>query len=169
MSSNFDFENLIWITIRKRYNVNVRPTTPVKDWQAVLKAYSMEKGDPGCLVFFAALLAHISHRNDVFSLVLWIYRKFSELGNTHCYSTRKDKSPVKPKPCAITLSSCEKCGLGNRWEYKGDIKIDDMISSGTLFVGLDTAFGSLYLGYGDAAGSSNGTVYLFLGQPFHGK
>ncbi len=57
--------------------------------------------------------------------------------------------------------------LGNAWENKDDIEIADMISSGTLFVGVDTLFGPLYLGYGDSEGSNGGTVYLFLGQPFY--
>ncbi|MCP4002240.1 MAG: patatin [Gammaproteobacteria bacterium] len=56
--------------------------------------------------------------------------------------------------------------LGNTWENKDDIKFADMISSATLFAGVDTALGPLYLGYGDAEGRSNGTVYLFLGHPF---
>ncbi|MGE0649290.1 MAG: patatin-like phospholipase family protein [Alphaproteobacteria bacterium] len=41
----------------------------------------------------------------------------------------------------------------------------DYFLAGSLFTGLDTPLGSLYLGYGHAEGG-NDAVYLFLGRPF---
>ncbi|NQZ54713.1 MAG: patatin-like phospholipase family protein [Piscirickettsiaceae bacterium] len=55
--------------------------------------------------------------------------------------------------------------FGNTWEDKSDISTDDLIASGTLFVGADTPIGPLYLGYGVAEGD-NKAAYLFIGQPF---
>ncbi|NQZ54851.1 MAG: patatin-like phospholipase family protein [Piscirickettsiaceae bacterium] len=58
--------------------------------------------------------------------------------------------------------------FGNTWENKDDIGFgtDDLLSSGTLFLGTDTPIGPLYLGYGKAEGRDNGAAYLYLGQPF---
>jgi NTE family protein len=57
--------------------------------------------------------------------------------------------------------------MGNTWEDKDDINSGDLISSATAYIGSDTPIGPLYLGYGAAEGSNDGTVYLFLGQPFY--
>jgi NTE family protein len=54
---------------------------------------------------------------------------------------------------------------GNVWEDKSDISTNDLIASGTLFVGTDTPVGPIYLGFGHAEGGDN-AGYLFLGQPF---
>ena len=58
--------------------------------------------------------------------------------------------------------------LGNTWQDKDDIGLtsDDLVTSGTLFLGADTPIGPMYLGYGLAEGSGDGAAYLFLGQPF---
>ena len=62
--------------------------------------------------------------------------------------------------------------FGGSLEYGGVFpEVEDVASSrgyfaaGSLFAGLDTALGSLYLGYGHAEGG-NDAVYLFLGRPF---
>ncbi len=55
--------------------------------------------------------------------------------------------------------------VGNVWEDKSDIGTNDLIASGTLFVGTDTPVGPVYLGFGHAEGGDN-AGYLFLGQPF---
>ncbi len=58
--------------------------------------------------------------------------------------------------------------FGNAWENKDDIGFgrDDLLSSGTLFLGTDTPIGPLYLGYGKAENRDDGAAYLYLGQPF---
>lgn len=54
---------------------------------------------------------------------------------------------------------------GNVWEDKDDISSNNVIGSGTLFVGTDTPVGPVYVGFGLAEGGNN-AGYLFLGQPF---
>jgi NTE family protein len=54
---------------------------------------------------------------------------------------------------------------GNVWEDKDDIGFDDVIAAGSLFLGVDSFLGPLYLGYGRAeAGRSS--FYMFLGRTF---
>lgn len=54
---------------------------------------------------------------------------------------------------------------GNIWQSRSDMKFDDLILAGSLFIGLDTPLGPLYLAYGHAEGGKN-AGYLFLGQTF---
>ncbi len=55
--------------------------------------------------------------------------------------------------------------LGNTWEERSDISLENTLASATLFLGADTPIGPFYLGYGYTEGG-NDAVYLFLGQPF---
>ncbi|MEE4377108.1 MAG: patatin-like phospholipase family protein [Candidatus Competibacteraceae bacterium] len=55
--------------------------------------------------------------------------------------------------------------IGNVWEDVDDLKLDTLLTAGSLFLGLDTPLGPLYLGGGYAEGG-NGSLYLFLGQTF---
>lgn len=55
--------------------------------------------------------------------------------------------------------------VGNVWQDRQDIGYDDVIFAGSLFVGLDTILGPVYLAYGHAEGG-NDSAYLFLGQTF---
>ncbi len=110
----------------------------------------------------------ISNRFELGGFLQLSGYKVGELSGQHyglltlAYHRRIYRSKFFPTYAGAAFQS------GNTWEDKDDIKIDNMFSSGTLFVGMDTALGPLYLGYGDAEGSSSGTVYLFLGQPFYG-
>lgn len=53
---------------------------------------------------------------------------------------------------------------GNVWQARSDIDLDSMILSGSIFTGIDTFVGPVYLAAGFAEqGQSN--VYLFIGQP----
>jgi NTE family protein len=45
------------------------------------------------------------------------------------------------------------------------MKLSDLILAGSLFLGLDTPLGPLYLAYGRAEGG-NDSAYFFLGQTF---
>lgn len=54
---------------------------------------------------------------------------------------------------------------GNVWQNRSDVDADDLITGGSLFTGLDTFFGPIYLALGLAEGGET-TLYLFLGQPF---
>ena len=53
---------------------------------------------------------------------------------------------------------------GNVWQSRSDIGFDSMIVNGSLFAGIDTFIGPIYLAAGFAEqGQSN--VYLFIGEP----
>ena len=54
---------------------------------------------------------------------------------------------------------------GNVWQQRSDISGSDAILAGSVYLGIDTNFGPLYLGYGRTEGGANG-IYLFLGSPF---
>ncbi|MEX0975532.1 MAG: patatin-like phospholipase family protein [Woeseia sp.] len=53
---------------------------------------------------------------------------------------------------------------GNAWQSRSDISVDSLLMNGSLFAGLDTWFGPLYLAAGFAEGGSR-SFYLFLGTP----
>ena len=54
---------------------------------------------------------------------------------------------------------------GNVWQNRRDAKLDSLLYSGSLFVGLDTFIGPLYLGAG-LSETGDAAVYMFLGQTF---
>jgi NTE family protein len=53
---------------------------------------------------------------------------------------------------------------GNVWQRQSDIGFDDLITSGSLFLSLDTYFGPLYLAAGLAEGGRS-NFYLSVGTP----
>jgi NTE family protein len=55
--------------------------------------------------------------------------------------------------------------LGNVWPQRGDIRFDNSLLAGSVFVGADTLLGPLYLGYGYAEGGHD-ALYLILGRPW---
>jgi NTE family protein len=75
------------------------------------------------------------------------------------YQRRLYKSELFPVYTGGTLQ------MGNTWEDRSDISSDNLISSGTLYLGTDTPIGPVYIGYGQAEGGSK-AIYLFVGQPF---
>ncbi len=54
---------------------------------------------------------------------------------------------------------------GGVWRDQDDISLDSGIFAGSLFIGVDTVIGPVFLGYGHAEGGNNG-IYLFLGKPW---
>ena len=53
---------------------------------------------------------------------------------------------------------------GNTWQARSDISFDSMMVNGSIFTGIDTFIGPVYLAAGFAEqGQTN--VYLFIGQP----
>jgi NTE family protein len=53
---------------------------------------------------------------------------------------------------------------GNVWQDRSDIAFDSLLVNGSIFAGIDTYFGSVFL----AAGFSehgDSSFYLFLGNP----
>ena len=55
--------------------------------------------------------------------------------------------------------------LGNVWESRADISVGSAQRHGSVFLGLDTLLGPVYLGTGFADDGSTG-FYLFLGRTF---
>jgi NTE family protein len=54
---------------------------------------------------------------------------------------------------------------GNVWQSEDDIDFDTLITAGSLFLGVDTFLGPIYLGYGHAEGSKY-SFYFYLGRLF---
>ena len=55
--------------------------------------------------------------------------------------------------------------FGGVWQDRDDISYDNSIFAGSLFLGVDTVIGPVFLGYGHGEGGNNG-IYLFLGKPW---
>lgn len=55
--------------------------------------------------------------------------------------------------------------FGNVWNEADDIRFDDTLIGGSVFVMIDSFLGPVYLAYGAAEGGRE-SVYLFLGQTF---
>ncbi|QJR16669.1 patatin-like phospholipase family protein [Usitatibacter palustris] len=53
---------------------------------------------------------------------------------------------------------------GNAWARSSDISFKDTKKAASVFVGLDSVIGPLYLGYGHTFGGDS-SLYLFLGRP----
>jgi len=54
---------------------------------------------------------------------------------------------------------------GNTWQDKDDIELNDLLRAGSVFIGLDTFFGPLYIAYG-LAENNHDSFYLYLGKIF---
>ena len=55
--------------------------------------------------------------------------------------------------------------LGNAWQDSSDISVSNSLLAGSVFAGLDTIIGPVYLAGGLAEGG-NSAFYLFIGRPF---
>lgn len=54
---------------------------------------------------------------------------------------------------------------GNVWQDHSEIKFDNLITAGSLFLGVDTGLGPLYFAYGKAEAGRT-SLYMFLGRLF---
>ena len=70
-----------------------------------------------------------------------------------------NSNPRMPVYAGFTLES------GNVWDVRSDIALNDMIQAGSIFLGLNTFLGPIYVAYGRAEGA-NEAVYFFIGRPF---
>ena len=75
------------------------------------------------------------------------------------YMRRIGDFNLMPTYVGATLES------GNVWQSEDDINFDTLITAGSLFVGVDTFLGPIYLGYGHAEGSRY-SFYFYLGRLF---
>jgi NTE family protein len=55
--------------------------------------------------------------------------------------------------------------FGNVWSNRSDISARDSILGGSIWVGVETPGGPVYVAYERAEGDAS-AFYLFLGQPF---
>ena len=55
--------------------------------------------------------------------------------------------------------------LGNAWQNRGDVSFNDSVLGGSLWAGVDTPVGPIYVGYGVAEGGDN-AFYVVLGRIF---
>ncbi|HEY4646677.1 MAG TPA: patatin-like phospholipase family protein [Steroidobacteraceae bacterium] len=55
--------------------------------------------------------------------------------------------------------------LGNVWQNSSDASLDNTIFAGSLFLGVDTPIGPLYIGYG-RADTDDQSAYIYLGPRF---
>jgi len=53
---------------------------------------------------------------------------------------------------------------GNAWARRADVRYGELRKAASLFLGLDTVVGPLYLGWGRTFGGDS-ALYLFLGRP----
>ena len=75
------------------------------------------------------------------------------------YMRRIHESKLMPVYIGASLES------GNVWQDKDDIDFDSLITAGSLFFGIDTFLGPIYLGYG-LAEEGRDSFYFYLGQIF---
>ena len=54
---------------------------------------------------------------------------------------------------------------GNTWQDIDDIEFNNLITAGSLFIGLDTFIGPLYIAYG-VAENNKSSFYFYLGKVF---
>jgi NTE family protein len=55
--------------------------------------------------------------------------------------------------------------LGNTWQDRSDIGLDSSIFAGSIFVGVDTILGPIYLAVGSAEGGQT-ALYFYVGRTF---
>ena len=69
-----------------------------------------------------------------------------------------NSNPRMPVYAGFTLES------GNVWDVRSDIALNDMIQAGSIFLGINSFLGPVYVAYGRAEGA-NEAVYFFIGKP----
>jgi len=74
------------------------------------------------------------------------------------YYRRLNSSTRNPIYAGFTLES------GNVWDVRSDMSLDDTIQAGSIFLGLNTIIGPIYIAYGRAEGA-NEALYFFIGKP----
>lgn len=57
---------------------------------------------------------------------------------------------------------------GNVFQERNEIKFNDMIAAGSIFIGVDTFIGPIYIAFGHAEGDRN-NFYLFMGQSIRNR
>jgi len=74
------------------------------------------------------------------------------------FMRRLDENSIVPIYLGATLEA------GNTWDQRSDFG-DKWIAGGSVYLGLDTFIGPLYVGYA-AAQENHSTMFMYLGAPF---
>jgi len=74
------------------------------------------------------------------------------------YYRRLNSNRRNPVYAGFTLES------GNVWNVRNDMSLDDTIQAGSIFLGINSFLGPIYIAYGRAEGA-NEAVYFFIGKP----
>ena len=74
------------------------------------------------------------------------------------YYRRLNSNRRNPVYAGFTLES------GNVWDVRSDISLDDTIQAGSIFLGINSILGPIYIAYGRAEGA-NEALYFFIGKP----
>jgi NTE family protein len=69
-----------------------------------------------------------------------------------------------PKAIGRNLYAGFSLEAGNSWRRRSDVDFSEWRKAGSVFLGLDSIIGPLYLGWGKTAGGDS-SFYLFLGRP----
>jgi len=69
-----------------------------------------------------------------------------------------------PKAIGRNLYAGVSLEAGNAWARQADVDYSDLRKAGSIFLGLDSILGPLYVGWGKTAGRDS-SFYLFLGRP----
>jgi NTE family protein len=69
---------------------------------------------------------------------------------------------LAPVYAGITLET------GNVWESNSSIGFDNLVYSGSLFLGVDTPIGPFFLAWGHAD-TGESTFYFYLGNPYSSR
>ncbi len=75
------------------------------------------------------------------------------------YYRRLNNFDLVPAYAGFTLEA------GNVWEYRDDIRFDNLRYSASVFVGAVTPIGPIYFAYGHSDNGDN-AVYFYVGNPF---
>jgi len=75
------------------------------------------------------------------------------------YFRRLNEVKLAPVYAGVTLEA------GNVWQQQSDIDLDDLVYAGSLFLGVDTPIGPVFLAWG-RANSGDSALYFYLGNPY---
>lgn len=78
------------------------------------------------------------------------------------YYRRLNEVRLAPVYAGITLET------GNVWENNSSIGFDNLLYSGSVFLGIDTPIGPFFLAWGQAD-TGDSTFYLYLGNPYSSR
>lgn len=79
------------------------------------------------------------------------------------YYRRLSERPISLLDTSVYVGASVE--IGNVWQQRDDMRLNNTLTAGSVFVVFDTLLGPVYLAYGAAEGDRR-SAYLFLGQTF---